>query len=90
MASPRTRDASEQQFQEETVDLEGRLWVTNEICLATEARLQERERDSERKGLRYNLATADGKRRRGDGRGDRRHAPGGAQGPHAAANDLDY
>ena len=51
---------------------------------------QERERDPERKGPRYNFATADGKRRRGDGRGDRRRAPGGAQGPHAAANDLDY
>ena len=78
------------QFQEETVDLEVRLWVTDEVCSATEARLQERERDSERKGLRYNLATIDGKRRHGDGRGDRRRAPGGAQDPRTAANDLDY
>ena len=78
MASPRMRDASERQFQEETVDMEGRLWVMDEVCLATEARLQERKRDSERKGLRYNRATADGKRRRGDSRGDRRRAPGRA------------
>ena len=30
---------TEQQFQEETADLEGRLWATDEVGTATEARL---------------------------------------------------
>ena len=51
--------------------------------------LQERERDSKRKCLRCNLATAN-ERRLGEGRGDPRRAPGGARGPHAVAYDLDY
>ena len=74
MTSPRTRDAAKRQFQEETTDLEGRLRATDKVRMAAEARLLEQELESKRKGLRYN----------------RRRAPGGARGPCAAANDLDY
>ena len=54
MTSPRTRDAAERQFQEETADLEGRLRAMDEVRTAKEARLRERERerDSKSKGLR--------------------------------------
>ena len=31
MTPPYTRDAVERQFQEETADLEGRLWATDEV-----------------------------------------------------------
>ena len=74
VTSPRTREAAERQFQEETADLEGRLQATDEVRTAAEAQLREPEPDSKRKDLRYN----------------RRRAPGGARGPRAAANDLDY
>ena len=33
------------QFQEETADLKGRLWATDEVRKAAEARLRERERE---------------------------------------------
>ena len=69
--------------------MKGWLRATDEVRTATEARLREREWDSKRKGLRYNLATAN-ERGRGEGHGDRRHALGGARGPHAAANDSVY
>ena len=90
MVSPRMQDAAERQFQEETGDLEDRLWATYEVRLVTEARLREREQDSYCKGLRYNLVTADGERRCGDDRGDRCRALGGARGPRVAVNYLDY
>ena len=54
MTSPRTRDVAKRQFQEEAADLEGQLRARDEVRMAAEARLQERERDSKRKGLRYN------------------------------------
>ena len=89
MTLPRMRDDGSLVPGEDSADPEGHLRATDEVRTATEARLREQERDSKLKGLLYDLATTN-ERGRGEDRDDRHRALGGARGPHAAVNDLDY